>query len=152
MSHVLILSSNMQMPEFDGKEDFFIKKSYYDRISCPELDRLIKKEYYYSFGITPNQLALLEFKQYLAKNMVTDSDIELWSLWLGGDLTKHYPTMPKVSNISNEDLKDIEELIDYYSENNFSPVIRKVSITELSISDISFLESQSGSCLIVHKT
>jgi hypothetical protein len=44
--------------------------------------------------------------------MTPDSEIELWSLWLGGDTTKHFKTMPKVSNISNVDLKDIEDLID----------------------------------------
>ena len=152
MSHVYILSSDMQMPEFHGLEDFFIENSYYKRVSYPELDRFIKKEYYYSLGISLNQLALLKFKQYLAKNMTPDSEIELWSLWLGGDTTKHYKTMPKVSNISNVDLKDIEDLIDYYSENNFSPLIRKVNISELTISDIAFIDTQSGSCLIVHNS
>jgi hypothetical protein len=54
--------------------------------------------------------------------MMPDSEIELWSLWLGGDTIKHYKTMPKVSNISNANLKDIEDLIDKSSSSLKQPL------------------------------
>lgn len=138
------------MPEFYDVEGFSVDKSYYNRNFCLELDRFIKKEYYYSIYISTDKLALSKLKEYLLKNMNPDSEIELWSLWLGGDTTKHYPTMPKISNIPN--IKDVEDSIDYYTENHFSPIIRKVSVCGLSINDISFINSQSGSCLIMSNT
>lgn len=148
MSHVLILSADIKMPEFYGVEGFTIKMSYYGR-GCLEFDRFVKKEYYYSIYISTDTLALSKLKEYLLKNMKPDSEIELWSLWLGGDLSKHYHTMPKISNISDINLKDIEDSIDYYTETHFSPIIRKASVCGLSLNDIAFINSQSGCCLIV---
>ena len=149
MSHVIILSSDIKMPEFYSIEGFPIEQSYYDRDYCREIDCFVKKEYYYSMDISANKAALLELKKYLMENISPDNEIELWSLWLGGDHTKHYLTMPKISNIPAVVLDDVEDSIDYYTENNFNPAIRKVSICELSINDISFIQDHSGVCLIV---
>lgn len=152
MSHVLILSSDKKMPDFYGVEGFHIEKSYHKQNIYVDLDRFIKKEYYNEIYIYTNNFALWKLKEYLLKNMKTDSEIELWSLWLGGDFTKHYPSMPKISNIPDVCLNDVEDSIDFYTENHFSPVIKKVSLCELSINDISFLNTQSGSCLIISNT
>jgi hypothetical protein len=137
------------MPEFHSIEGFSIEKSYYDRDHCPEINRFVKKEYYYSISVSANRLALMKFKEYLMKNIGSGSEIELWSLWLGGDYTKHYPAMPKLSNLPNTAWKDVEDSLDYYTENHFNPVIRKVSVCELSIDDISFMTDHTGVCLSV---
>lgn len=149
MSHELILSSDIKMPEFYSIEGFSIEKSYYDRNYCPEIYRFVKKEYYYSIDISANRLALLELKRYLMENIRPDKNVELWSLRLGGDSTKHYLTMPKISNIPFVALKDVEDSIDYYAENHFNPIIRKVSVSELSMDDISFMKEHTGVCLSV---
>ncbi len=152
MSHVLILSSDIKMPEFYGVDGLVIEKNYHKRYVYPEIDHFIKKEYYNSIYISTNKLVLSDFKEYLLKNMKPDSEIELWSLWLGGDFTKHYPSMPKISNVPDISLEDVEDSIDYYTEFHFSPVIKKVTVSGLSINDISFINTQSGSCLIISNT
>jgi hypothetical protein len=152
MSHALILSSDIEMPEFYGIEGFSVGKSYYDRDYCQEIKRFVKKEYYYSIDISTNKPALSSLKEYLTENIRPDGEIELWSVCLGGDFTKHYPTVPKISNIPAVVLDDVEDSVDYYAENNFNPVIREVSIRELSVNDISFMLDHTGVCLIVrHK-
>lgn len=149
MSHVIILSSDFKMPEFHSSEAVSITKSYYGR-ECPELDRFVKKTYFYAIDISATKLALSELKKYLTENTERGSEVELWSIWLGGDFTKHYLSMPKTSNISYSALKDIEDSIDYYSEEHFNPEIRKTSICELSINDISYIDNHTGVCLIVY--
>lgn len=42
MSHILILSSDVKMPEFYSVEAFSVTKSYYGR-ECLEIDRFVKK-------------------------------------------------------------------------------------------------------------
>ena len=148
MSRVLILSSDTKMPEFHSDEGFFIEEDYYYR-ECPEIDRFVKRAYSCGMDIAVNKLALLELKKYLTENTKAGSEVELWSIWLGGDITKHYPSMPKTSNIPAAALKDIEDLIDAYAEDYFNPIIRKTRIGELSISDISFLDNHTGACLIL---
>lgn len=140
------------MPEYYGFEGFFVERSYYKRDIYLEFDRFIKKEFYNTIYISINKFALSKLKVYLLKNMKPDSEIELWSLRLCGDSSKHYPSMPKISNIPDASLKDVEDSIDYYTENHFSPVIRKMSVCELSINDISYIDIHSGSCLIVSNT
>lgn len=149
MSHVLILSSDIKMPKFYDDAGLHIEANHHKRDIYVEIDRYIKKEYYNETYINTDHIPLLKLKEYLLKNMKPDSEIELWSLWLGGDFTKHYHTMPKISNIPGGNLKDVEDSIDYYAENHFSPVIRKVRVSEMSINDISFINTQSGSCLKV---
>ena len=148
MSRVLILSSDIKMPEFHSAEVLSITKSYYGR-DCLEIDRFVKKAYFYEIDISAPEFALLELKKYLTENTEPSSEIELWSIWLGGDFTKHYLTMPKTSNIPNADLKDIEDSIDEYAEKHFNPKVRKTRICELSIDDISFIDNHTGVCLIV---
>lgn len=149
MSHVLILSSDIKMPEFHSAEAFSITKSYYGR-ECSEIDRFIKKAYFYEIDISATKWALSELKKYLTENTKPGNEVELWSIWLGGDFTKHYLSMPRTSNIPSAALKDIENLIDDYAEEHFNPKIRKMRIHELSIDDISFIGSHTGVCLIVY--
>lgn len=149
MSHVLILSSDTKMPEFHSSEALSITKSYYGR-EYLEIDRFVKKTYFYEIDISASKLALFELKKYIAANMEPGSEVELWSIQLGGDFTKHYLTMPKTSNIPTAALKDIENLIDEYAEEHFNPKIRKTCIDALSIDDISFIDNHTGVCLIVY--
>ena len=149
MSHVIILSSDIKMPEFLSAEAFSITKSYYGQ-ECSEIDRFVKKAYFYAIDISATKLALSELKKYLTKNTKPGSEVELWSIWVGGDFTKHYLSMPKTSNIPSASLKDIEDSIDDYAEEHFNPEIKKTSICELSINDISFIDNHTGVCLIVY--
>lgn len=148
MSHILILSSDIKMPEFYSTEVFSITKSYYGR-ECLEIDRFIKKANYYAIEISETKLALSKLKQYLTENTELGSEVELWSIWLGGDFTKHYLSMPKTSNIPSAALKDVEDSIDEYAEEHFNPEIRKRHICELSMNDILFINNHTGACLIV---
>lgn len=136
------------MPEFHSFEGFSVEKSYYYQ-ECPEIDRFLIKAYYYTMDISVNELALLELKKYLTENTEAGSEVELWSIWLGGDFTKHYLSMPKISNIPTKALKEIEDSIDAYAEDHFNPEIRKTRICELCINDISFIDKYTGACLIM---
>ncbi len=149
MSHVMILSSDINIPEIHKHNAFSIIKSFYDR-ECSEIERFVKKAYYYEIDISATNLALSELKKFLTQITLPGSEVELWSLMLGGDLTKHYLSMPRTSNIPRADLQEIEESIDAYSEEHFRPKIRKTSICELTINDISFVANHTGVCLIVY--
>jgi hypothetical protein len=147
MSHVLILSSDIEMTEYHS-DNVLITNSYFGK-ECIEIDRFVKKAYFYVIDISATKQALLELKKYLTTNTEPGNEVELWSIWLGGDFTKHYRSMPKISNIPSSELKDIEDLIDDYAEEHFNPKIRRTHICELSINDISFIDNHTGVCLVV---
>lgn len=78
---------------------------------------------YYAVDISATKLGLSELKKYLTKSTKPGNEVELWSIWLGGDFTKHYSSIPKTMNIPSATLYDIEESIDYYAEEHFNPEI-----------------------------
>ena len=83
--------------------------------------------------------------------MKSHSKIELWSIQLGGDYSKHYTKMPRLKNVPLEDLLMVNDEIDCFTEYHFKPVWREMNLSSLSKKDVLFILENTGVCLAIRK-
>ena len=134
----------------DGfQQGFAVDHCYYLKAETTEIAELISKQYIYNVQLSADISCIEDFNNYLSKNMEPDSEIEIWSIYLGGDYTKHYKIMPKLNNTSSNDLQMINDELDYFKEHNFKPERRVTGLISLSEEDVAFMLSNTGACLSI---
>lgn len=116
MSHIILICSDK---EFNVSKlnfnNFNIEICDYS-LYC-EFENIINKKYVYEVYIDYNKNSFYEFKKFISENIYKNEQIDILSLWFGGDYSKHIVSMPKFKNI--KDYGFVEEEIDYYYENNY---------------------------------
>lgn len=161
---ILLLASEYPMPKVNLKifeendmhnssvgfqQGFAVEHCYYQKAETIEIAELISKQYIYAVQLTADIFCVEELKNYLSKNMEPNSEIEIWSIYLGGDYTQHYKIMPKLNTTSPYDLKMISDEMDYFKEHNFEPIRLVAGLILLSEKDVSFILSNTGACLSI---
>lgn len=161
---LFLLASDYPMPKVDFKifkekniagnfvgfmQGFAVDHCDYLKAETTEIAELISKQYIYDVQFPADISCIEDFKNYLSKNMEPNSEIEIWSIYLGGDNTKHYKIMPKLNNTSSNDLQMISDEMDYFKEHNFEPERRVTSVISLSKEDVSFFLNNTGACLSI---
>lgn len=116
-----------------------------------EVDRFVGKEYNYHISLEADDACVEALRLYLNENMKKESGVELWSIRLGGDYTKHYKTKVPMKNIPADKLEMAEDDIDWYKENFVIPTRRKVTIEALTTEDILFVLENISACLEIQK-
>lgn len=128
---------------------FSVEHCDYLKEETTEIAELISKQYIYNVQLTADISCIEELKNYLSKNMEPNSEIEIWSIYLGGDYTQHYKIMPKLNNTSSNDLQMISDEMDYFKEHNYEPKRRVTGLISLSKEDVSFVLSNTVACLSI---
>lgn len=129
-------------------QGFAVSKSYYSK-DYTEIADFVKSQYYYEVDLTDEDSCIDNFKDYLLRYMKPSSEIELWSIELDGDYSKHYTIMPKLNNIPSKDILMVDDEIDYYTENYYEPVRREIKLSMLSKKDVLFILENTGVCLTI---
>ncbi|SCG82138.1 hypothetical protein DW1_0527 [Proteiniborus sp. DW1] len=163
MSIVHLLAYDFSLPEIDmrvfkekiaGKstigfvQGFSVSNCYWSKDDI-EVSNFITGQYLYDVDLTEEDSCIENFKNYLFRYMKPNSEIELWSIWLGGDDSKHYTIMPRLNNVPSEDVSMVNDEIGYFAEHYFKPVKRGIELSLLSKKDILFVLENTGVCLII---
>lgn len=82
MSRVYVLASDKELPKLEPL-------SYY-RQAVEELGYPMK-HFRYEFALEKEETDLEHFRAYLAENFSQGEILELWSVWLSGDVNKKCP-------------------------------------------------------------
>jgi len=125
--------------------------NYADYSNSRDAINLAAKKYLYEFSIHKCDQCMEDFRHYLTGNMRDNTELEIWSIWLGNDFTKHDKHKFPVKNIRFE---DITVDYDWYREElyvHYIPQRRKASVGTLSNDDLSFIEKNYGVCLVIRK-
>lgn len=129
-------------------QGFSVSNCYWSKNDI-ELSNFITRQYFYEVELTEEDSCIENFKNYLLRYMKPNSEIELWSIQLGGDYSRRYTTMPRLNNIPSEDVSMVNDEIDYFAEHYFKPVRREMKLSLLSKEDILFILENTGVCLII---
>lgn len=163
MSVIHLLAYDFPLPEVDMrqfKEGFVSKTTIgflqgFSVINCycskdnVEVFNLITKKYCHDVGLTEEDSCIENFKNYLFKYMKPHTEIEIWSIYLGGDYSKHYTMMPRLNNIPLEHLLIVNDEIDYFTEYYFKPVKKEINLSMMSKKDVLFVLENTSVCLII---
>lgn len=122
---------------------FAVEPIYYDD------EGFINKKYKYNISLETDNACVESLRQYLIENMKNESEVEVWSIWVGGDYTKHYKTKISFKHTPVKDFDTVNDDVDWYTEFNFVPKRRSVYVSALTIEDISFVLDNSGVCLVI---
>ncbi len=114
-----------------------------------EISNLITRKYCHDVELEEEDSSIENFKNYLFKYMKPHTEIEIWSIYLGGDYSKHYTIMPRLNNIPLEHLLMVNDEIDYFTEYYFKPIKKEINLSMMSRKDISFVLENTGVCIVV---
>jgi len=129
-------------------QGFSVSNCYWSKDDV-EIANFITRQYLYEVELTEEDSCIENFKNYLSRHMKSNSEIELWSIQLGGDYSKHYTIMPRLNNVPLEDVSIVNDEIDYFSEYYFEPIRREIKLSLLSKKDVLFILENTGVCLII---
>ena len=149
LSIVTLIAYDYPLPKTEFHSGFSILGNYY--ASCYEVSDFATKKFKYDISLEINNQCIEDLRNYLAKSMVTDTEVELWRIWLGGDYTKPYKEKVPVKHIRSCELDDVYDGIDLYTENSFVPQRKETSIMTLAEDDISFVLDNWCVCLAIKK-
>lgn len=164
ITQVYLLASDYQLSEIkwrtfvkddiegesnEQKDWFYICDSDCKKYVDSEIAYNMIKQYCYTLSFSDELSCLEDLRDYLLKHMKTNSQIDIWSIWLGGDISMNYTIMPKLNNLPLNDILAIYDEMDYFSEYYFRPTIRKTTINSLNEEDIRFISDNTGVCLII---
>ena len=129
-------------------QGFSVSNCYWSKDDV-EIANFITRQYLYEVELTEEDSCIENFKNYLSRHMKSNSEIELWSIQLGGDYSKHYTIMPRLNNVPLEDVSIVNDEIDYFPEYHFRPIRREIKLSLLSKKDVLFILENTGVCLII---
>ncbi len=118
-----------------------------------EAGSMVNKEYVYDFSIEADDTCLEQLKLYLAYNVENGREVDIWSLRLGGDPTKHYTQKIPMKHVKagTPSTSELNDEVDWYKENFIEPERVKAALNELSVDNIRFVLENSSVCLTVKK-
>jgi len=157
MSLAYVIACDYPLPEtemeieYKSELGFSIYGDYY--ACCHDVSDFVVKKFRYDFSIDTRKQYLEDLRKYLITNMNNNTDVELWSIMLGGDYTKQYEYTIRIpiKNVPLNELDAVEDSINYYTEHFFTPQLKYTSVMTLNEDDIGFILNNTGVCLIIKK-
>lgn len=146
MSQVYILASDIYLPLADINK-FAVNTCVKTEDSFLEIYNLTKKKYCSELDLSLDDSYVLNLKAYLSQNLTPESEVELWSIWLGSDFSRCNQTKINLKHIPNDNM--IYDQVDYYYETNFKPTYKVITLSDLNKTYISWLINKSGACIII---
>ena len=167
LSHIIQFAYDYTLPETDFKkmrdgiigytDGFALEighESYRYFSTYKVYDKICKNhKYIYEIWLKADERSLENLRNYLIKNMKSESTIEIQSIWETGNYLGYCNEKIPTKNVPIHELDDVEDDIDYYYTwiKEINPELKNTFIRDLTIDDISFVLDNMNVCLIIKR-
>lgn len=155
MSSVTLIASDYPIPFINRQPSLRLTDRSFPHghlAGTDDADAYINKQYKNSISLTADESCVDALRQHLNENMRNDSEVEIWSIWLGSGFKEYVNYNVPAKHIPYSEIYDVEYEIDEYVENKLVKAKhRKTTVQNLQIDDILFVKKNFYVCLTIRK-
>lgn len=115
MSHAYFIASDYELakPSYEDL-NFLIFSEYYSPHDVPK--KYTDKKHIYNVDFKTHEMSVQKIISYLTENMKPDSEVEIWSMWLGSPFCDSSAPDPKIKNMSPKEYAQYIDDIHWYND------------------------------------